>query len=129
MKNLLPPFDSTRNSREIHGNGRGRAVKNLIFIAQYLMETSRTKRLCFDRCNQSGGTLETAECPQHVGNVPPQKDALGLAYNGGPFWGAAFSGGAPFVMYDGSVRLIGYEITGTFSALMTHNAGDISTEP
>ena len=32
-----------------------------------------------------------------------QKDAPNLASNGGPFWGSAFSSGAPFGMYDGSV--------------------------
>ncbi|HTU23705.1 MAG TPA: DUF1559 domain-containing protein [Gemmataceae bacterium] len=58
-----------------------------------------------------------------------QKDALSLPSNGGPFWGAAFAGGAPFVMYDGSVRLINYDSSGIISALMTHNAGDIYTGP
>jgi len=58
-----------------------------------------------------------------------QRDAPGLASNGGPFWGAAFSGGAPFGMYDGSVRLITYDSSGILLPLLTHNAGDIYTGP
>ena len=58
-----------------------------------------------------------------------QKDAPNLASNGGPFWGSAFSSGAPFGMYDGSVRIINYDNTGIIQALMTHNAGDVYTGP
>jgi prepilin-type N-terminal cleavage/methylation domain-containing protein len=58
-----------------------------------------------------------------------QKDALNLASNGGPFWGAAYAGGAAFCMYDGSVRLITYDNTGIIAPLLTHNAGDIYTGP
>ena len=58
-----------------------------------------------------------------------QRDAPNLASNGGPFWGAAFSSGAPFGMYDGSVRLIAYDSSGIIKPLMTHNGGDIYTGP
>ncbi|HEY7156168.1 MAG TPA: DUF1559 domain-containing protein [Gemmataceae bacterium] len=47
-------------------------------------------------------------------------------------WGAPFSAGAPFVMYDGSVRTITYGATGAaplFGALLTPNAGDLYTGP
>ena len=58
-----------------------------------------------------------------------QRDAPNLASNGGPFWVSAFSSGAPFVMYDGSVRLITFDNSGVISALMTHNGGDIYNGP
>jgi prepilin-type N-terminal cleavage/methylation domain-containing protein len=54
-----------------------------------------------------------------------QHDAQNLPSNGGPFWGSAFSGGTPFGMYDGSVRLIYYDNSGILAPLLTHNAGDI----
>jgi len=40
-------------------------------------------------------------------------------------WGAPFTGGAPFVMYDGSVRMIpfGTDVT----AFLTHNGGEVIT--
>jgi hypothetical protein len=38
-------------------------------------------------------------------------------------WGAPFSTGAPFVMYDGSVRFIAYGVD--ITQLLTHNATDI----
>ena len=58
-----------------------------------------------------------------------QRDGRGLASNGGPFWGAPFSSGAPFGMYDGSVRMIAYDNSGIIAALMTHDAGDVYTGP
>jgi hypothetical protein len=40
-------------------------------------------------------------------------------------WGAPFTAGAPFVLYDGSVRFIpyGYDVT----SLLTHNGGEVVT--
>ncbi len=58
-----------------------------------------------------------------------QKDAPNLAANGGPFWGSVFSSGAPFGMYDGSVRMISYDGSGIILPLLTHNAGDIYNGP
>ena len=57
-----------------------------------------------------------------------QRDAPSLAANGGPF-SAPFSSGAPFGMYDGSVRFIPYDTTGYIVPLLTSNKGDIYTGP
>jgi hypothetical protein len=58
-----------------------------------------------------------------------QPDGPNLPFNGGPFWGSPFSDGAPFVMYDGSVRTIAYDNTGVIQPLLTHNKGDVYTGP
>jgi prepilin-type N-terminal cleavage/methylation domain-containing protein len=58
-----------------------------------------------------------------------QQDAPNLASNGGPFGGSPFAGGAPFCMYDASVRLINFDSTGIIGPLLTHNKGDIYTGP
>jgi prepilin-type N-terminal cleavage/methylation domain-containing protein len=58
-----------------------------------------------------------------------QRDALNLAGNGGPFWGSPLSGGAPFCMYDGSVRMISFDSSGIIGPLLTHNAVDTYTGP
>jgi hypothetical protein len=47
-------------------------------------------------------------------------------------WGAPYASGAPFVMYDGSVRLIPYSASGAaplFGALLTPSLGDLYTGP
>ncbi len=50
--------------------------------------------------------------------------------NGGPWWGAPYSGGFPIGMYDGSVRMMQYDASaGYLQALLTSNAGDIYTGP
>jgi prepilin-type N-terminal cleavage/methylation domain-containing protein len=43
-------------------------------------------------------------------------------------WGSPYSGGCPFVLYDGSVRLIphGFDPV-SFRTYLTHNAGDLPT--
>ncbi|HVS35965.1 MAG TPA: DUF1559 domain-containing protein [Gemmataceae bacterium] len=56
------------------------------------------------------------------------KDAPGVPYAGN--WGAPYSGGAPFAMYDGSVRLVphGFDANSFFTYL-THNKGDVPAVP
>jgi len=48
---------------------------------------------------------------------------------GGPYWGAPYSSGCPFCMYDGSVRFIPFDTTGYIVPLLSHNLGDIYTGP
>jgi len=60
----------------------------------------------------------------------PPGNNTGLVNNN---WGAPFSGGAPFVMYDGSVRMLQYVQDsvppGIIGPLLTANASDIYTGP
>jgi prepilin-type N-terminal cleavage/methylation domain-containing protein len=45
-------------------------------------------------------------------------------------WGSIYSGGCPFAMYDGSVRLVPYGFNATaFYCYLTHNAGDTPIPP
>ena len=45
-------------------------------------------------------------------------------------WGSPFTGGCPFAMYDGSVRLIPYSYDpNSFYTYLTHNLGDIPAVP
>ena len=69
----------------------------------------------------------------YEGSLEPElalhTDTPNLPANGGPFWGSAFSYGAPFGMYDGSVRMITFDNTGILKPLLTHNQGDLYTGP
>jgi prepilin-type N-terminal cleavage/methylation domain-containing protein len=50
--------------------------------------------------------------------------------NGGPWWGAPYSGGFPIGMYDGSVRLMQFDgSVGYLTALLTSTQGDLYTGP
>ncbi len=61
-------------------------------------------------------------------DAPSSANLMGS--NGGPFWGAPYSGGAPLGMYDGSVRMQQYDSTvGYALPLVTSNAGDLYTGP
>jgi prepilin-type N-terminal cleavage/methylation domain-containing protein len=61
----------------------------------------------FGGCNRSGSTV--------------QRDSNNITADN--MWGSPFAGGTPFLMYDGSVRMIpfGYDVTG----LLTPNGGEI----
>ncbi len=61
----------------------------------------------FGGCNRSGSTV--------------QKDSNSITADN--MWGSPFTSGAPFVMYDGSVRFIsfGYDVTN----LLTDNGGEV----
>jgi prepilin-type N-terminal cleavage/methylation domain-containing protein len=61
----------------------------------------------FGGCNRSGSTV--------------QRDSDSIVADN--MWGSPFNGGTPFVMYDGSVRLIryGYDVT----SLLTPNGGEV----
>jgi prepilin-type N-terminal cleavage/methylation domain-containing protein len=63
----------------------------------------------FGGCNRSGSAV--------------QKDSNSITADNQ--WGSPFNGGTPFVMYDGSVRLIryGYDVT----ALLTPSSGEVVT--
>lgn len=54
------------------------------------------------------------------------RDVSGVSYANN--WGAPYATGAPFVMYDGSVRMIPFNYDpNSFSTYLTSNAGDIPT--
>jgi prepilin-type N-terminal cleavage/methylation domain-containing protein len=61
------------------------------------------------------------------------QDTAGAAMgtcNGGPWWGAPYSGGFPIGMYDGSVRLMQFDSSaGYLAALLTSTQGDLYTGP
>jgi hypothetical protein len=56
--------------------------------------------------------------------------AVSTKCNGGPWWGAPYSGGFPIGMYDGSVRLMQFDSSvGYLAALLTSTQGDLYTGP
>jgi prepilin-type N-terminal cleavage/methylation domain-containing protein len=74
-------------------------------------------------CGQWGGTLR-------AGNGV-HRDVRGVNYSANHGnWGSPYSGGCPFVLYDGSVRMISYNYDpASFQTYLTHNAGDLPAVP
>jgi len=112
-------------------------TSNTIMVGEKSMAPnmySNTKSNSWDECIYSGGyggtyrgngaytTSGGAIVPNTSGSLI-LKDTAGVAYSNN--WGAPFSGGCPFVMCDGSVRLINYGNSGTvnFIAALNYQSG------
>jgi len=103
------------------------------------------KSLATNSYNNNTGNWDDAGFSVNGGSVRNgviiQADAPNLSSNGGALWGSPYPAGAPFVMYDGSVRFVGYSASGSpnnaspwyaannanafVGALLTSNQGDI----
>ena len=81
---------------------------------------SNTASNNWDECIYSGGYGGTGR----NGNIIV-KDIIGDPF--GNDWGSPFDGGCPFVMCDGSVRLVNYSFSG--SATMTAALNYTSSSP
>ena len=124
------PWNGNKTSTSA-GNWDGTGKANLTLQA-ITDGTSNTiyvgeKSLATDQYNATVGNWDDGGFQVNGGTVRDgqtvQKDAPGLGSNGGPFFGAPFSGGCPFVMYDGSVRSIPFGTN--ILALITSNQSDI----
>jgi len=106
---LLGIADGTSNTIFAGTKALGSADYNNPDTSSWVVEGNNTR-------NGSQSQRDTA--------VPANGD------HGRPGWGAPYSGGSPFVMYDGSVRLLQFDTSGTFLyALLTSMGGDIYTGP
>jgi prepilin-type N-terminal cleavage/methylation domain-containing protein len=100
-------------------------TSNTIFVGEKSVDPSMYT-------SNGGSWDEPAYCGQWGGclrqGTGVYRDVRGVNYANN--WGAPYSGGCPFSMYDGSVRMIpfGYDPT-SFSTYLTSNAGDIPLVP
>jgi prepilin-type N-terminal cleavage/methylation domain-containing protein len=100
-----------------------RGTSNTILAGEKAMDPryySNTKSNNWDECIYSGGYGGTGR----NGNLVV-KDIIGDPF--GNDWGSPFDGGCPFVMCDGSVRLVNYSFSG--SAAMTAALNYTSNSP
>jgi len=84
-------------------------TSNTIFVGEGGMdvnEYTRDNASNWEENIYSGGYGGTGR-----GGTTIRRDTKG--YGQGDYWGAPFSGGCPFVMVDGSVRMINYSLSGT----------------
>ncbi len=130
------PFNGNKTNGGAGGwNGPSKTQLTLLGISDGTSNTIfvGTKSLATNNYNANVGNWDDGAFQTNGGNTRNgtivQKDASGLASNGGPFWGAAYAGGAPMGMYDGSVRMQQYDATGFVVPLLTSNAGDLYTGP
>jgi len=107
--------------------------KSLLTLTQIQDGTSNTvgvgeKSLRWDRYNSAtGGGWDDVAFQVNGGCLRAgaiiQQDSNGITASN--MWGAPFTGGTPFAMYDGSVRMISFGFDAT--PLLTHIGGEVIT--
>jgi prepilin-type N-terminal cleavage/methylation domain-containing protein len=135
--------DYAMNSWPFGGGSNGDALRG-VNLASFTDGTSNTilvgeKALDPHKYTSNGGDWdEPAWCGQWGGALRAGtgilRDAPGVDYHGASTnhgnWGSPYSGGCPFVLYDGSVRLIAYGYDpASFHTYLTSNGGDLPAVP